>query len=91
VGGVNLEGSDVGGHHNQRNEAAVKKSRTGSVTGEGLASPPVATVQLPLWDAVTPVREGFFALCIATGQQVLAAPMEHDRQPLCGPKNVPNP
>jgi putative transposase len=71
----------------------MKESRTGSVAGEGLASPPVATVQLPLplWDAVTTVREGFFALCIATGQQVLAALMEHDRQQLCGPKNVPNP
>ena len=52
----------------------MKKSRTGSVAGEGLASPPVATVQLPLplWDAITNVREGFFALCVATGQQVLA-------------------
>ena len=71
----------------------MKESRTGSVAGEGLASPPVATVQLPLplWDAVTTVREGFFALCVATGQQVLAALMEHDRQQLCGPKNVPNP
>ena len=70
----------------------MKESRTGSVAGEGLASPPVATVQLPLplWDAVTTVREGFFALCVATGQQVLAALMEHDRQQLCGPKNVPN-
>jgi putative transposase len=69
----------------------MKKSRTGSITGEALSSPPVATVQLPLWDAVTTVREGFFALCVATGQQVLAAMMEHDRQQLCGPKNVPNP
>lgn len=71
----------------------MKESRTGSVAGEGLASPPIATVQLPLplWDAVTTVREGFFALCLATGQQVLAALMEHDRQQLCGPKNVPNP
>jgi len=66
----------------------MKESLTGSVAGEGLASPPVATVQLPLplWDAVTTVREGFFALCIATGQQVLAALMEHDRQQLCGPR-----
>jgi putative transposase len=71
----------------------MKGSRTGSGPGEGLASPPVATVQLPLplWDAITSVREGFFALCVATGQQVLATLMEHDRQQLCGPKNVPNP
>ncbi len=71
----------------------MKKSRTGSLAGEALASPPVATVQLPLplWDAITTVREGFFALCVATGQQVLATLMEHDRHQLCGPKNVPNP
>jgi putative transposase len=71
----------------------MKGSRTGSVAGEGVSSPPVATVQLPLplWDAITDVHEGFFALCVATGQQVLATLMEHDRRQLCGPKNVPNP
>jgi putative transposase len=45
---------------------------------------------LPVWDALTAVREGFFALCIDAGQQVLTALMEHDRRQLCGPKNVPN-
>jgi putative transposase len=71
----------------------MKESRTGSLTGEALASPPVATVQLPLplWDVLTDVREGFFALCVATGQQVLTTLMEHDRRQVCGPKNVPNP
>ena len=71
----------------------MKKSRTGSFSGEALASPPVATVQLPLrlCDVLTDVRAGFFALCIETGQQVLATLMEYDRQQLCGPKNVPHP
>ena len=40
----------------------MKRSRTGSFTGEVLASPPVATVQLPLplLDVLTETRTAFF-------------------------------
>jgi transposase-like protein len=70
----------------------MKESRTGSRTGEALASPSV-TVQLPLplLDVLRDTRTAFFGLCLDAGQQVLTAMMEHDRQQLCGPKNVPNP
>ena len=71
----------------------MKKSRTGSAAGEALASPPVATVQvpLPLLDVLADTRTAFFGLCLEAGQQVLRTMMEHDRERLCGPKNVPNP
>src|SRR6266404_338166 len=70
----------------------MKKSRTGSSAREALASPPVATVQLPLplLDVLAGTRTAFFGLCLDAGQQVLRAMMEQDRQQLCGPKNVPN-
>jgi putative transposase len=71
----------------------MKKSRTGSAAGEALASPPVAIVQvpLPLLDVLADTRTAFFGLCLDAGQQVLRTLMEHDRERLCGPKNVPNP
>src|SRR5438445_7632307 len=71
----------------------MKKSRTGSPAGEALASPPVATVQLPLplLDVLADTRTAFFGLCLDAGQQVLRAMMEQDREQLCGPKNVPHP
>ena len=71
----------------------MKKSRTGTFAGEVLASPPVATVQLPLplLDVLADTRTAFFGLCLDAGQQVLTAMMEHDREQLCGPKNVPDP
>jgi len=70
----------------------MKKSRTGSSAREALASPPVATVQLPLplLDVLAGTRTAFFGLCLDAGQQVLRAMMEQDRQQLCGPKNVPD-
>src|ERR671937_1402557 len=73
--------------------AAMKKSRTRSAAGEALASPPVATVQvpLPLLDVLARTRTAFFGLCLEAGQQVLRTMMEQDRERLCGPKNVPNP
>jgi putative transposase len=69
------------------------KTRTGSIAGEGLASPPMATVQvpLPLLDVLTETRTAFFGLCLDAGQQVLRTMMEQDREQLCGPKHVPNP
>lgn len=71
----------------------MRKSRTGSPAGEALASPLVATVQLPLplLDVLADTRTAFFGLCLDAGQQVLRAMMEQDRERLCGPKNVPNP
>src|SRR3989475_12093044 len=71
----------------------MKKSRTGSPAGEAFASPPVATVQLPLplLDVLADTRTAFFGLCLDAGQQVLRTLMEQERARLCGPKNVPNP
>jgi putative transposase len=71
----------------------MKKSRTGSFAGEVLASPSVATVQLPLplLDVLADTHTAFFGLCLDAGQRVLTAMMEHDREQLCGPKNVPDP
>ena len=71
----------------------MKKSRTGSLTREVRAAPPVATVQvpLPLLDVLTDARTAFFGLCLDAGQQVLRTMMEQDRAQLCGPKHVPNP
>lgn len=71
----------------------MKKSRTGSVVREALASPPVATVQvpLPLPDLLADTRTAFFGLCLAASEQVLRTMMEQDREQLCGPKNVPDP
>jgi putative transposase len=71
----------------------MRKSRTGSSAGEALASPPLATVQvpLPLLDVLADTRTAFFGLCLDAGEQVLRAMMEQDRERLCGPKNVPNP
>jgi transposase-like protein len=71
----------------------MKKGRTGSPAGEALASPPVATVQvpLPLLDVLADTRTAFFGLCLETGEQVLRTMMEQDRERLCGPKSIPNP
>ena len=71
----------------------MQRSRTGSFAGEAPASPPVATVQvpLPLLDVLADTHTAFFGLCLDAGQQVLATMMEQDRAQLCGPKHVPNP
>src|SRR5213593_4297594 len=71
----------------------MKKSRIGSPAGEALASPSVATVQLPLplLDVLADTRTAFFGLCLDAGQQVLRTLMEQERARLCGPKNVPDP
>jgi hypothetical protein len=49
----------------------MKKSRTGSSAGEALASPPVATMQLPLplLDVLADTRTAFFGLCLDAGQR----------------------
>ena len=41
---------------------------------------------LPMLSALVDVRASLQELCIETGQQVLQAMMEHDREALCGPK-----
>lgn len=71
----------------------MRKSRTGPPVGEALASPPVATVQvpLPLLDVLADTRTAFFGLCLDAGQQVLRTMMEQDRERLCGPTHIPNP
>ena len=71
----------------------MEKTRTGSTPGEAFASPPTATVQLPLplLAVLADTRTAFFGLCLDAGQQVLRAMMEQDRERLCGPKHVPNP
>ena len=43
-------------------------------------------VPLPFLGALSDTREAFHELCIRTGQQVLRAMMEADREALCGPK-----
>ena len=43
-------------------------------------------LQVPLLGVLSDTREAFHELCIRTGQQVLMAMMEADRESLCGPK-----
>jgi putative transposase len=71
----------------------MKKTRTRPVTGEALASPPLATVQLPLplLDVLADTRTAFFGLCIEAGQHVLLQMMETDRVALCGPAHTADP
>src|SRR5262249_17351277 len=71
----------------------MKKSRTGALAREGVACPPVATVQgpLPLFDVLTDTRTALFRLCLAAGQPVLRTMTGQDREQLWGPKNTPNP
>jgi len=48
----------------------MKKSRTGSRAREAVASPPVATVQvpLPLLEVLADTWTAFFSLCLDAGQ-----------------------
>ena len=55
------------------NQASVGKSLT-------------VEVPLPVLGVLGETQEAFHALCIRTGQQVLLAMMEADREALCGPK-----
>jgi hypothetical protein len=50
--------------------------------------PKTTTVEipLPLLGAFGHIERSFFELCVDTGQQVLAAMMENDREDLCGPR-----
>jgi putative transposase len=68
----------------------MPRSRTGSSRGEAPAAVAVE-VPLPLLDVLADMKTAFFGLCVTAGQQVFQAMMEHDREQLCGPKNVPNP
>lgn len=73
--------------------AAMKKTRTGSPAGEAFASPPVATVQLPLrlLDVLADTRTAFFGLCLDAGQQVLGTMMERDRRGCADRRTSPIP
>ncbi len=42
-------------------------------------------IPLPLLEAIGNIENSFFELCIDSGQQVLKAMMEQDREDLCGP------
>jgi putative transposase len=71
----------------------MKRSRTGSSPVKAPSVPPVVSVQMPLpmLEVLADLKTAFFGLCLTAGQQVFRAMMEHDRDRLCGPKNVPNP
>jgi putative transposase len=71
----------------------MKKTRTRPVAGEALASPSLATAQLPLplLAVLADTRTAFFGLCVEAGQQVLMKMMEAERTQLCGPPHVPDP
>jgi len=43
-------------------------------------------IPLPLLEAFGNIETSFFELCIDSGQQVLSAMMEQDREDLCGPR-----
>jgi len=43
-------------------------------------------IPLPLLEAFGSIESSFFELCIDSGQQVLQAMMEQDREDLCGPR-----
>lgn len=64
-----------------------KKAKRRSGVNEPEASRTVnAQLSLPLVDALMGLEEDFFALCVRSGQAVLAAMLEEDRTRLCGPK-----
>lgn len=71
----------------------MAESRTESRAVQGVDQQRVVSVQMPLPMLATlaEVREGFVALCVAAGREVLRAMMEQDRTVLCGPKGAPNP
>ena len=48
----------------------MKRNRTGSRAGEEVATPPMATVQvpLPLLDVLADTRTAFFGLCLEIGR-----------------------
>ncbi len=48
-------------------------------------------IPLPLLEAFGSIESSFFELCIDSGQQVLQAMMEQDREDLCGPRWKRNP
>ena len=64
---------------------AKHRSRSERIQGPAGRS---LTVQLPLpvLGVLGDTREAFHALCIRTGQEVLMAMMEAEREALCGPK-----
>lgn len=48
-------------------------------------------IPLPLLGAFANIEKSFFELCIDSGQQVLSAMMEQDREDLCGPRRKRDP
>ena len=64
----------------------MAKRVTKKASRQELALSPESTVQIPLpvIEALQSAEQGFFELCIETGQQVLAAMLEADRTAACG-------
>jgi transposase-like protein len=46
----------------------------------------IVEIPLPLLDAFASIESSYFDLCVRSGQQVLGAMMEQDREDLCGPR-----
>lgn len=71
----------------------MAKSLTQTKSLQGEQEKALVTVQmpLPLMASLNDIQQGFFALCVKAGRDVLSAMMEQDRVALCGPKGVPNP
>jgi len=68
------------------------KSRMKSVRSSAKCADPIEVqLSLPMAEVLHDVKHAFFGLCVHTGQRVLAAMMEADRQALCGPKGRPQP
>src|SRR5262245_26911785 len=69
----------------------MRKSRTKDVADQASAPPRITLqVPLPLVDEFRSLHTYFFELCVDTGQRVLTAMMEHDRNQRCGAKWVVN-
>lgn len=70
----------------------MKRRRTRPTGGKGLDGRARVSVQvpLPMLEVLADLKTAFFGLCLTAGQQVFQAMMEHDREQLCGPTNVPN-
>ena len=71
----------------------MTKNLTESRKVQGAVDQQVLSVQMPFptLAALADVREGFMALCVSAGREVLRAMMEQDHTILSGAKGVPNP
>lgn len=68
----------------------MKKSRTRIGKVQARQESIEVQLALPMIEALAGIEEGFVALCVEAGRQVLGAMMERDREKACGRKGVPN-